>query len=88
METYKLKIHEDVVFRNLQGESVLLNLQTGTYFGLDSMGTRIWSLIEEHGFLQKVLEELIKENDVTKEQCTDDLTHFVSLLKENKLIEK
>lgn len=87
METYKLKINEEVVFRNLQGEGVLLNLQTGTYFGLDSMGTRIWDLIEEHGFLQKVLEKLVEESDVTKEQCVEDLTHFVSLLRKNKLIE-
>ena len=83
----KVKIKEEVVFRNLQGEGVLLNLQTGTYYGLDSIGTRIWDLIEKYGSLQKVLDKLLEENDVTKEQCTKDLADFVLLLKENKLIE-
>lgn len=82
----KIKINEEVVFRNLQGEAVLLNLQTGTYFGLDSMGTRIWNLIEEYGSLQKILEKLLEESDATKEQCTKDLTDFILLLEKNNLI--
>jgi hypothetical protein len=44
-----VRICDDVVFHDLQGELVLLNLKTGVYFGLDSVGTRIWHLIREHG---------------------------------------
>jgi hypothetical protein len=35
-----IRISDDVVFRDLAGEAVILNLATGTYFGLDSVGTR------------------------------------------------
>ncbi|PYO19380.1 MAG: hypothetical protein DMD85_18645 [Candidatus Rokuibacteriota bacterium] len=39
-----IRIRKDVVFRELEGEMVLLNLATGVYFGLDPVGTRIWTL--------------------------------------------
>ena len=44
----RLTIPEDVVVRDLAGEAVLLHLGTGTYFGLDTVGTRIWHLLAEH----------------------------------------
>ena len=40
-----ITISPDVAFRDLDGEAVLLNLATGTYFGLNEMGTRMWHLI-------------------------------------------
>ena len=51
---------EDVVWRNLQGESVLLDLKSGVYFGLDTVGTRIWTLLQDHRDLQAVLQELLR----------------------------
>ena len=47
-------ISEDVVSRDLEGEAVILNLDSGTYFGLDRVGTRIWSLLQEGGSLRGV----------------------------------
>ena len=82
-----IKISDDVISRNLQGESVLLNLKTGTYYGLDLIGSKTWQFIEKHQSLQKVHDLLIKEFDVTEEQCAKDLLGFVSSLHEKKLIE-
>ena len=82
-----IKINEDVVSRNLQGEMVLLNLKTNLYCGLDGMGARMWTLISKHKSLCNVLDELMKEYDVPESQCTKDLLNFVCMLKENELIE-
>ena len=54
-----VRIRNDVLSRDLQGEQVILDLNTGVYFGLDSVGTRIWQLIQEHQSLQKVLDAMI-----------------------------
>lgn len=78
---------EDVVFRDLEGEIVLLNLKTGIYFGLNPMGTRIWHLLRAHESLQKVLDSLVEEYEVTKAQCEEDLLSFVAVLREKGLIE-
>src|SRR6476646_1643629 len=60
----RLRIADDVVVRDLAGESVLLNLSTGTYFGLDAVGTRLWHLIAEHGATTLVLKILLTEYKV------------------------
>ena len=87
----KVQINEDIVSRNLQGQMVLLNLKTNLYCGLDHMGAKIWHLLNEqtnkHKLLKDVLNELVKEYDVSEAQCTEDLLNFVGMLKEKDLIE-
>jgi hypothetical protein len=41
----RVAIGADVLVRELQGELVLLNLKSETYFGLDEVGTRMWSVL-------------------------------------------
>ena len=82
-----IKISDDVISRNLQGEFVLLNLKTGTYYGLDLIGSKTWQSIEKHDSLQKAYELLMQEFDVPEEQCKKDLLNFITMLEENKLIE-
>ena len=68
-----VKIDDQVVFRELEGEMVLLNLETGIYFGLDPTGTRIWMLLREHESLQQVFEVLLQEYDVPEPVLKADL---------------
>ncbi len=79
--------NDDVVFRDLQGEMVLLNLKTGVYFGLDPIGTRIWHLIQERRSLQEIRDAVTQEYDVTKDQCERDLLKFVGELRERELVD-
>jgi Coenzyme PQQ synthesis protein D (PqqD) len=78
---------KDVMFRDLDGEAVILNLDTGTYFGLNAVGTRIWCLIEQHGRLDAVLDELCREYDATPEQLEQDLLELVGRLADARLVE-
>lgn len=57
-------IDEKVVFRELDGETVILNLESGIYFGLDDIGTRMWTLLREHQRLHTVLDLMLAEYDV------------------------
>ncbi len=66
-------IPEDVLFRELDGEAVLLNLKTGTYFGLDAVGTRMWQLIAEQSSLARVVDSLAAEYDVDRGVLETDL---------------
>jgi len=77
----------DVVWRNLQGESVLLDLKSGVYFGLDTVGTRIWTLLQANHNLQAVLQELLSEYDVGEEQCASDLVDLISAMAEKGLVD-
>jgi hypothetical protein len=75
-----VRVPNDVLFRELQGEAVILSLASSTYFGLDAVGTRIWQLCEAHGSLQTVLDAMQREFDAPGETLQSDLLTFVDEL--------
>jgi len=81
-----VSIPHDVVFRELDGEAVLLNLHTGTYFGLDPVGTRIWRFCQEHGSLRSVWQAMQDEFDAPAGQLEADLLSFLDELSSNGLV--
>ena len=81
-----LKVSDDVVFRELDGEGVILNLASGIYFGLDQTGTRMWRLIEQHGRLTAVMAALSDEYEATSETLERDLISLVAELTEKGLL--
>jgi hypothetical protein len=54
----------DVLIQELQGESVLLNLRTGRYFGLDEVETRMWTVLTTAEPLRAAYDTLLAEYDV------------------------
>jgi len=68
-----IAISEDVLFRELDDEAVLLNLKTGVYFGLNPAGLRIWQLIAAGSSLHGVLETLNDEFEVNRDVLERDL---------------
>ena len=69
----RLQIPEQVVTRQVSDETVLLNLESGTYFGLDPVGSRFLELLEVEGTLAAVLAKMLEEFDVTEVQLEADL---------------
>ena len=81
-----IQIPQDVLFHELAGEAVLLNLETGKYFGLDETGTRMWLLLSEHGRIEPVIKALLEEFDVAEEQLRHDLLDLIDRLAANGLL--
>ena len=65
---------------------VLLDTQSGTYFGLNAVGSRIWELASEPYRIQDVVTVLLDEFAVSKEQLERDVLHFVNSLFQKSLI--
>jgi len=82
----KITIPEDVMFRILGDEAVILNVASGVYFGLDNVGTRMWQLISEHGTRDKVIEVMLEEYDVEEAQLRTDLEKLIQQLSEKGLV--
>ena len=76
----KISVSEEVMFRELSGEAVLLDQESGKYYGLDEVGTRMWSLLAEHGQVDPAYRVLLDEYDVTGEQLRKDLLNLVDEL--------
>jgi hypothetical protein len=84
--TSRIRINSDVLFQELQGEAVLLDLNEGVYFGLDKVGTRMWRLLELHGSIPGVVEGITREFDVDESRCAEDALALVKLLQEQGLV--
>jgi hypothetical protein len=78
----KLVASQDVLVRQIQSETVLLDLKTEHYFGLDDVGSRIWQLINEGRTLREVEVTLKQEYDVADEALCADLERFIRQLTE------
>jgi hypothetical protein len=75
------------VFANVEGETVLLNTDTGIYFGLNPLGTRIWSLIQEPATASQIRDTIFEEYDVELVRCQDDIINLLAKLKDAGLID-
>jgi hypothetical protein len=79
-------VPSNVLIRFLEQESVLLNLETEKYFGLDAVGTRMWQLATSAPTLDAALSQLLEEYDVAPEALRSDLSGLLEHLTENGLI--
>jgi hypothetical protein len=83
----RASVPADVLVQELQGESVLLNLQSGRYFGLDEIGTRMWAVLTSASSLQAAYDTLLAEYDVEGPRLERDLRALVEKLVDNGLLE-
>ncbi len=80
-------VSEDVVSREVSGEMVLLDMASGTYFGLNAVGTRIWSLLDEKAHSIAALCEIIEaEFDAPLASIQQDVLGLATELSEQNLI--
>jgi hypothetical protein len=77
---------DDVLVRELDGESVILDLSNENYFGLDEIGTRIWQALLNSHTVQDAYETLLQEYDVAPEQLKQDMEELISQLVNNGLL--
>jgi hypothetical protein len=78
---------KDQVSCDLAGEEVILHLESGIYYGLESVGVCIWNVIQKPTAVGDILERLLEEYDVAADQCERDLLSLLQEMAEKKLIE-
>jgi hypothetical protein len=76
---------DQVVIRELAGESVILDLKSGSYFGLNGVGTRAWALMAQGGTLRDVNAALTDEYDAPAAVIQHELLRFAGELCEHGL---
>lgn len=87
LRTRKVRPARDVVFRELGGEMVLLNLKSGVYYGLNESGAQMWTLLAELGDPARVVAALEREYAASRGQLQRDLDALVAALTEKGLLE-
>ncbi len=84
----RLVVSSSVVTREVGGELMLMDLESGTYFGLDAIGGRAWQALEERLTIKELCEQLENEFDVPPEQLREDMLALARDLLEHKLVTK
>jgi len=86
-ENTRVVASKDQVSCDLAGEAAILNLKNGVYYGLDPVGARIWTLIQEQRTFAELRETLLAEYEVEAAQLEADLRALLAQLAEQQLIE-
>lgn len=82
----KTAVNESVVCAELDDEMVLLNVETGIYFGLDELGTRIWTLLAAGSDEEDIFSTLLAEYEVDPQRLRTDISAFLETLARKKLL--
>ena len=68
-------------------EIVVLDLKSGCYYGLDALGARVWSLIEQPASLSTIRDAIMAEYEVDAERCEHDIQAFLDKMQAAGLVE-
>ncbi len=71
---------------DLDGEVVMMNLEKGQYFMMNQVGSRIWEIIQEPSTVNNIINILLGEFQVEKNQCKENVVEFLGKLKNAELI--
>ena len=85
--TARVVVPDGVLVQELQGESVLLNVNTENYYGLDEVGTRMWAMLSEAPSIADAIDLLLDEYEVERATLERDVDELLTQLLDKKLVE-
>jgi hypothetical protein len=81
-----MKINDKIIARKLQGETVLLNMENGDYFTLNTVGTEIYGHISKGKNIDEITGMLFEQYDVDKKDLEKDIRALIEKLKDKNII--
>ena len=75
---------EEIVASDIDGETVMMSVENGKYYGLDEIGSHIWELIERPIKVSNFIDTLFEKFDVTSER---DVLIFINELNEDRILQ-
>ena len=78
--------NKEIVWRNLEGEAVLLNPHSGKYYGLNEVGCSFWEKVDGENSMETIIDLLLEEYAVDKKTLEQDLEELAQDLEEREII--
>lgn len=78
---------DDQLSTTVDGEAVLLQLESGRYYGFNEVASRIWELVQKPRTMSEIRAEILDTYDVSPEQCTRDVRSVLSEMAAADLVE-
>ena len=86
LSTILVRDDDDLLTSALADETVMMNVETGDYLGLNEVGTKIWELLENPVSGSTICEQLLRDFDIDKKTCEEQTINFLNHLVENNLV--
>lgn len=85
----QMRVHrtDDVLNTEIDDQTVMMDIEKGSYFGLNPTATRIWALLVEPTVIADLCDRLMEEFDVPREQCEKQVFKFLGELLDRGLIQ-
>ncbi|MDJ0616030.1 MAG: PqqD family peptide modification chaperone [Calothrix sp. MO_192.B10] len=80
-------VSQEQVFSNLSEDAIILDMKSGTYYGLDEVGASIWNLIQQPKTVEEIKKAMLEEYEVEPEQCEQGILALLEELAVQGLIE-
>jgi hypothetical protein len=77
---------DKILFADIDEEVVMMDIEQGTYYGMDDIASQIWNLIEEPIRVSDLCSALQESYDVSPEDCLRDIVEFLDQLNEQGLL--
>lgn len=77
----------DVLTAQVDDDLVMMSIQAGNYYGIGGIGTLVWRLLADPRSIDELVDVVVADYDVEREQCASDLVSFVEELVELNLVE-
>lgn len=87
LDNISMSVPEYVLFQKVDDEVILLDMTSGEYYGLNDVGSRMWTLFQQGQSAQEVLDALVQEYNVSTERLSNDIHQFLRQLQSRGLVE-
>lgn len=80
------QVSSEAIAQEVSGETVILDLKSEQYFSLDTVGTRVWQLLQASSHIEEIYQQLLEEYDVEPARLRTDLEDLLTALEKEGLI--
>ncbi|MGH2416648.1 MAG: PqqD family protein [Microcystaceae cyanobacterium] len=77
LEAQSFKVVEDILFRQIENEGILLHVPSGTYYSLSETSIMFWNALSNQQPLEPIVDQIIDEYEVEQAQVLSDLQAFL-----------
>lgn len=82
----KIRRSENTIASEMEDELVMMSMENNAYYGLNSVGRKVWELLESEQTLTSLCDELMKKYDVDSETCHKDVSALIAQLEKAGLV--
>lgn len=80
------RVTDRFLISHLAGETVLMDKQTGDYFGINKVGTAIWELLETPSTTDQIVTQLLERYEIDEATCRTEVSAFLDAIEAKKML--